>query len=361
MNSAGTARNVRPLVVRCGAFGDMVLVTALIRDLSSRFGGPVDVLTSGPWSEPLLRGQPGVGDVVTVRSRKTPYWLSRDQQRAVRWLRARGAGPTWFCDGNEAARPMLRRAGVPEQFIVDSRDHPLLAGEHATEQWRRLAQVLPAAGVSTPVSATAAAGELAASTPELGGASLEVSPSQLADLDAWWRGRQLPDAPFVAIQVGNKRTMRRGLRRLAENAKYWPNDRWAVVLRHIRARLPAHAIVMLGTGPEYELNQEIIALARIEGLYNVADDLPVPRLTALLSRAQGLITVDSGPAHAAAAVGCPLVVLFGKASTTLYRPWGRAGADVEVLTGCVNGEASMLGITVAEVTAAWDELALRAG
>jgi heptosyltransferase-2/heptosyltransferase-3 len=333
----------------------MVLVTALIRDLSARFGGPVDVLTSGPWSEALLRGQSGVGDVVTVRSRKTPYWLSRDQQRAVRWLRARGAGPTWCCDGNEAARPMLSRAGVPEQFIVDSRDHPLLPGEHATEQWRRLAQILPAAGVSTPVLPSAA------SSVEGGGAYLEVSESQLADLDRWWRVRQLPGAPFVAIQVGNKRTMRRGLRRLAENTKYWPNDRWAVVLRHIRARLPAHAIVMLGTGPEYQLNQEIIALAGIDGIYNVADNLPIPRLTALLSRAMGLVTVDSGPAHAAAAVGCPLVVLFGKASTTLYRPWSRAGADVKLLTGLVNGEADMLGITTGEVVAAWEALALRAG
>jgi len=338
----------------------MVLVTALIRDLSARFGGPVDVLTSGPWSEPLLRGQPGVGDVVTVRSRKTPYWLSRDQQRAVRWLRARGAGPTWCCDGNEAARPMLSRAGVPEHFIVDSRDHPLLAGEHATEQWRRLAQILPAAGVSTPVLPSAAAsGAPATSRLGPGGAYLEVSASQLADLDAWWRLRQLPDAPFVAIQVGNKRTMRRGLRRLAENTKYWPYDRWAAVLRHIRARLPAHAIVMLGTGPEFRLNQEIIALAGMDGIYNVADDLPVPRLTALLSRAQGLLTVDSGPAHAASAVGCALVVLFGKASTTLYRPWCRAGADVKVLTGRVDGEASMLGITIEEVVAAWDALALR--
>ena len=370
MNSVSSARNARPLVVRCGAFGDMVLVTVLIRDLSARFGSPVDVLTSGPWSEPLLRGQSGVGDVVTVRSRKTPYWLSRDQQRAVRWLRARGVGPTWCCDGNEAARPMLSRAGVPEQFIVDSRDHPLLAGEHATEQWRRLAQVLPAAGVWTPVSPLAAARESnapgaltvpPASGLESGGAYLEVSACQLADLDSWWRGRQLPDAPYVAIQVGNKRTMRRGLRRLAENTKYWPNDRWAVVLRHIRARLPGHAIVMLGTGPEYELNQEIMALTAVPGIYNVADDLPVPRLTALLSRAQGLITVDSGPAHAAAAVGCPLVVLFGKASTTLYRPWGTGGADVKVLTGRVDGEASMLGITVEEVVAAWDGLALRAG
>jgi hypothetical protein len=341
----------RPLVVRCGAFGDMVLVTTLIRDLSTRFGCPVDVLTSGPWSEPLLRGQPGVGHIVTVRSRKTPYWLSRDQQRAVRWLRARGAGPTWFCDGNDAARPMLSRADIPEQFIVDSRNHPLLAGEHATEQWRRLAQVLPAAGVSSTA---------ALATPQPGGADLDVRAEQLADLESWWRARELPDVPFVAMQVGNKRTMRRGLRRLAENTKYWPNDRWAAVLRHIRESQPAHAILMLGTGPEQRLNEEIIAVAGVDGIYNVADDLPIPRLIALLSRARGLITVDSGPAHAAAAVGCPLVVLFGKASTTLYRPWGRSGADVKVLTGQVAGEANMLGIATEDVVAAWDSLALRA-
>ena len=87
-----TKRCERPLIVRCGAFGDMVLITALIDELKRRFGRDVDVLTSGPWSEPLLRGQPGVADIVSVRSRKTPFWLSRDQQRAVGRLRARGVG-----------------------------------------------------------------------------------------------------------------------------------------------------------------------------------------------------------------------------------------------------------------------------
>ena len=81
----------RPLVVRCGAFGDMVLLTALIRLLHARFSAPVDIVTSGPWSEPLLEGQPGVGEVLCVRSRKTPYWLAPDQRRVVRRLRARGA------------------------------------------------------------------------------------------------------------------------------------------------------------------------------------------------------------------------------------------------------------------------------
>ena len=165
--------------------------------------------------------------------------------------------------------------------------------------------------------------------------------------------------PLILIQVGNKRTMRRGLRRLAVNNKYWPNERWAQVLRQVRLRCPDHAIVLLGTGPEYSLNREIMALANVAGLHNAADDLPIPRLVALLARADGLITVDSGPAHAAAAVGCPLVVLFGKASPSLYRPWGTAGADVKVLCGRVAGEPDMLGIDSAGVMDAWSALTLR--
>ncbi len=331
----------------------MVLLTALIRDLHARFGKDVDIVTSGPWSGPLLRGQRGVGEILSVRSRKMPYWLSLDQQRVVRRLRSRGAGPTWFCDGDGAARAMLTRAGIGDEFIVSVQDHPLLPGEHATEQWRRLARVLPVA-VSCG-SDPKEAGDAGA-----GGCYLEVSERQRADLELWLRARQLDAMPLIAVQVGNKRTMRRGLRRLAVNHKYWPNERWAQVLRHVRRRHPAHAIVLLGTGPEHDLNDEIAALAGIDRLYNVADDLPIPRLLALLGRAQGLITVDSGPAHAAAAVGCPLVVLFGKASTTLYRPWGAPGADVRVLTGRIGGAVDMLGIDVADVTAAWDSLRLRA-
>jgi ADP-heptose:LPS heptosyltransferase len=364
-SSAGTPRWKRPLAVRCGAFGDMVLFTALIRVLYARFHSPVDIVTSGPWSEPLLRGQPGVGEIWSLRSRKTPYWLSADQRRVVRRLRERGAGPTWFCDAGDAARPLLARAGIPEEFIVDVRDHPLLPGEHATQQWRRLAQVTPvaiaassAAGAPGPGTSTVELrdAELAAVT---SGCHLDVSEQQRSDLDAWLRARGISLTPLILIQIGNKRTMRRGLRRLAANNKYWPNERWAEVLRHVRREHPDHAIVLLGTGPEYALNQEVAALAGIAGLYNAADDLPIPRLVALLARAAGLISVDSGPAHAAAAVGCPLVVLFGKALPSLYRPWGTAGADVKALCGQIAGEPDMLGIESRSVIAAWSGLRLR--
>jgi heptosyltransferase-2/heptosyltransferase-3 len=344
----------RPLAVRCGAFGDMVLLTALIRVLHAQFRSPVDILTSGPWSEPLLRGQPGVGEIWSVRSRKTPYWLSADQRRVVRGLRARGVGPLWYCDGSDAARPLLARAGIPESYIVDVKDHPLLAGEHATEQWRRFAQIMPAA-----IAATVAESPAAAAAAAIPGCQLEVGERQRRDLESWLRARGLAGMPLVLIQIGNKRTMRRGLRRLAVNNKYWPNERWAEVLRQVRLRCPQHALVLLGTGPEYELNQEIMTLANSPRLFNAADDLPIPRLMALLERAAGLITVDSGPAHAAAAVGCPLVVLFGKALPSLYRPWGTANADVKVLCGQVAGQPDMLGIDPSGVIAAWSDLRLR--
>jgi Glycosyltransferase family 9 (heptosyltransferase) len=342
----------------------MVLITSLIRDLSVRFGRKVDILTSGPWSEPLLTGQSGVGDIICVRSRKTPYWLSLDQHRAVHRLRSRGVSPTWFCDGNDAARPMLVRAGFRDEFIVDAKDHPLLPGEHAAQQWRRLARILPAAGApaawAAPGSPAAGSPAAAWAAPGSGGCHLDVGDAQRADLEGWLRVRGLSSRPLIAVQAGNKRTMRRGLRRLAVNSKYWPNERWAAVLRHLRARHPSHAIVLLGTGPESVLNQEIVTCAGVDGLHNAADDLPIPRLVALLAQARGLVTVDSGPAHAGAAVGCPQVVLFGKASTSLYRPWGSAGADVKVLTGQADDGPSMLGIDARDVMAAWDALELRA-
>jgi ADP-heptose:LPS heptosyltransferase len=344
-------RNIeRPLAVRFGAFGDMVLLTALIRVLNAEFGCAVDILTSGPWSEPLLLGQPGVGEIFTVRSRKTPYWMSRDQRRVAGQLRARGFGPTWFCDGNDAGRLLLARVGVPNDYIVAAKDHDLLPGEHATEQWRRLAQVMPKAKVySTPADASGV----------VQGCYLEVKTAQRLDLDAWLMHRGLAGRPLILVQIGNKRTMRRGLKRLSTNHKHWPLQRWAEVLRHLRAHHPQSAIVLLGTGPEFELNRELAALANIPGLHNAADDMPIPRLLALLERAAGLITVDSGPAHAAAAVGCPQVVLFGKAPPWLYRPWGTAGAEVRVVCGEIDGKPDMLGIETRSVIGAWTDLKLR--
>ena len=94
-------------------------------------------------------------------------------------------------------------------------------------------------------------------------------------------------------------------------------------------------------------------------VHSVADDLPLRRLLALLSIAHSCISVDTGPAHAAAALNCPLVVLFGKASPTRFRPVS-ANSPVEVLVGRASDEPGSdpdIGrITPQQVLSAWFKL-----
>ena len=271
--------------MRFAAFGDAVLLTPLIRQLAARFGGPVDLLTSGPWTRPLLEGQPDVGEIMLVRSRKTPYWLSLDQQRAVTWLRRRGIGPVWFGDARGVGRNLLTRAGFSDDWIVDADDCAFLDREHTVDRWQRFAAMTPRALRD---------GAAASPSPVLSGCEIVVSPAARADLRQWLEKRGLLERPLLLIQAGNKRTMRAGPRKRATNTKYWPEENWAAVIRGMRERHPRHAIVLIGAGHEVAFNRDIIRLCGVTDVHNVADDLPVPRLLALLEHAESLLTVDSG-------------------------------------------------------------------
>src|SRR5580658_3802346 len=92
-----------PLIVRFAAFGDVVLLTTLIESIFTRFCEPVDLLGSGAWTPSLLAADPRVGHIQLVTSRRTPYLLSRSQQRAVRWLQSRQRGPVYLCDPESKA------------------------------------------------------------------------------------------------------------------------------------------------------------------------------------------------------------------------------------------------------------------
>jgi len=335
----------RPLVVRYGALGDMVILTVLLRHLHARFGQPVDILASGGWTRPLLESQPGVGNLHLVNSRRAPYWFSREQQQLVKTLRARGPSATWLCDyENDKTRWLLNRAGWRPQDYCEIRTMDGLGGPNMCDLFLSFAYRNPPCigGGDVPIVATDAYGQL------------HVSDRQRNELDAWLQTRNLVGRPLVLIQPGNKRTMRSGARQRASNSKYWPESHWAAVLRGVRELHPEHAILMLGVPAEAPLNDEILQLAAVRDAYNVAHELPLPRLTALAERAFGTISVDTGPAHLAASVGCPVVVLFGKANATMYAPRG-PNARVTCLMGLHEGEQSMLGITPEQVLAAWRE------
>jgi len=82
------------------------------------------------------------------------------------------------------------------------------------------------------------------------------------------------------------------------------------------------------------------------------------RLLALLEVAQAMVSVDTGPAHMAAALGCPLIVLYGDASPANWLPRSPVGSDVQALGGPpVSSRVS--DISLDAVLAAWDRLTPR--
>ena len=129
-------------------------------------------------------------------------------------------------------------------------------------------------------------------------------------------------------------------------------------MRTLRRLHPQHALLMSGTPSEYRLNADIVAHAGMPDVHNVADDLPIRTLLPLLERADGMISVDTGPAHAAAALGCPTVALFGTADAHLFRPGG-ATTPAVALTGVIDGRQNILGINVETVVEAWLSLPRR--
>jgi heptosyltransferase-2/heptosyltransferase-3 len=282
-------------------------------------------------------------------SRRRPLWLSLAQRSLVRALRQRGAGPTWLCDeDNRKVLDLLARAGFSSADWCDHQGFSDLPGPHFCDLWLRFAYRNPPVlgGADLPLTAADA------------WPRLTVSAERRSELRAWLAQLGIADRPLILLQAGNKRTMRRGPRRRRSNSKYWPEPRWAAVLRGLRALHPGHAIALLGVAPEAPLNDEILRLAGIADAHNLARQMTVPRLMALADCATGMISVDSGPAHVAAAVDCPIVTLFGRAGPDYYAPRGAAAA-VRCLTGEFDGQRSILGIEPDQVLQAWQALPLR--
>ena len=328
--------------------GDVVMLTTLIRLVAARYGGPVDVVGSGAWTLPLLAEHPAVAELRLVGSRKPPYLLRPAQWALVRWLRMRGRGPVYMADKDIGMRALLRRAGVDDADMVErSQDDAIVDGQPLLwpDRWLRM-------GARSPLAWPAPAIDPAPFRWPL----LHVTAADRDELARWRAARGL-EGRVVLFQPGNKRTHKRGTVATRDHPKHWPAARWAQVAAAVIRDRPGTQVLLCGSAPEHAVLDEIRDAADTGAVHNLAGDLPIPRLLALLEVADGMLSVDTGPAHAAAALGCPLVVLFGAASPALWRP---IGPGQVVTLGGERGEASRVAdLDVADVVAAWSALRLR--
>lgn len=108
-------------------------------------------------------------------------------------------------------------------------------------------------------------------------------------------------------------------------AKRWPIDRFAALADHLSA---VHGLKVLinGSPGEADLAAQIASKVKVPVLSLPAIGLPLGTIKGIIARAKLMVTNDTGPRHIAAALGVPVVTLFGPTDhrwTTIPAPAGQ--------------------------------------
>ena len=304
-NSAGIrvapidlARARRVLIVKLSSFGDVVHVTPCVRALRKAcLNAELIVVTNRTWA-PLFRSDPHIDGVIAadpawstfpssfigaldeLAARKGPRFdLAIDFQgrpRSAAWIYASRAS---YRVGRGDFRPGWHRVVHP-----DSQRHAVLV----------CAEVAERAGIPVP----------------------DLEPklfcSDAADraLEAKLRSAGAPLRDFVLANPFGRWP-----------SKVWPVERWAALIRRIRDELGLPVIVSGGPGEEPQADR-LRTLTGSSQATSMVGRTTVEEAICLYRRASLAVSGDSGPAHAAAAVGTPVLALFGPTWPEQTRPWG---------------------------------------
>jgi len=117
------------------------------------------------------------------------------------------------------------------------------------------------------------------------------------------------DKPWVAVNIGARWPTKR-----------WPLTSFAAVLDQLY-ETQFSPVVVIGSADERPQMDSLKALAQ-SPFIDLCGEIPLKCLPSLLSKATAMITNDSGPMHIAAALGIPVIAMFGPTSASRTGPYG---------------------------------------
>lgn len=282
----------RILVVRVGAIGDTLMVTPLIRALKAADSqARIDFLCS-ELAAPLLELNEALSGLFTLRWRNLPYLVSWEKRSLVRRLRRLEYQKAVLLEAAPRYRELLEMARI--QDIRSFRETPFDPELHS------VVNNLRAAGVA-------------------------VSEEHIHDMDVplsevdHEEARSLLDGlprPIIGLHAGYGPLTRKGHQ--STRLRGWSNANFAELARLLVEA--GSSLVLTGSGEDCADAEEIM-----RGLPNgkarmLAGRTSLRCLAALIGAVDLYVSVDSGPAHIAAAVSTPLMVLWGPGRLEQTRP-----------------------------------------
>jgi predicted lipopolysaccharide heptosyltransferase III len=328
-----TPRNI--LAIKLRYLGDVLLATPTLQALKTAYPTARLTVVVNRGTEEILRANPDVDEILPLDRGSIT-----EQIRFVLKLRRRRFDIVLdLTDGDRAAvLTWISGAGIRIGFNAEERwtgrcyTTVVRGGEQAHRIERDLAALVPL-GI-----------EVHNRIPRL-----FLTPEDDARAEQLVGQLAIPtDRPWVVIQPGARYWF-----------KAWPPERFAALADRLNDRFGCQVLVG-GSPQEAALTQAVVSQAKSQ-LLSIAGRSDVRTLAALLKRSLLFVGNDTGAMHIAAAVGTPVVGLFGPSNPIEWGPrGGRAetiykGLDCRICfhPTCRRGEENCMKlITVEEVMAA---------
>ena len=306
------------LVIRRDNIGDLICTTPLLASLRRRHPDAWIGALVNSYNAPVLDRNPDVNAVFAYQKLK-------------------------HLDAGESALAALRkRAGMLWQLRQMRLDVAVLATPGLATRGLTLARLLnpgKIAGFDDGSARTAALVDMRAALPPLGARHEVEQVFALAGLFG------IEGNPPALVLVPDPREVDNARARFAANAgrriavhisarrraQRWPAERFAELLRRLGAEYRAQAMLLWSPGPPDHPQHPGDDQKAAQVLRAAGDDrtavIPYPTLAlssliGALAACDEVICSDGGAMHIAAALGKPVVALFGDSPIDRWRPWG---------------------------------------
>ena len=296
------------LLLKPSSLGDVIHALPVLRLLKLHYPAAEIFWWIDSSLAPLIAGDPDLTGIVRFeRKRWGKPWHWPEMLRSIRWLRAQNFDLVIDLQ-------CLLRSGA---FAWLARGKFLVGLDEAREGARGFYDL----AVPRPSFHTHAVDWYLAVLPPLG---------VPVHKNFTW----LPERPPIAADV-NRKWFQENSKLKTQNSKLillqpgarWLNKRWPVqhfaeLVRALAKKFPSARFAILGGKDDAPLG-DVISRVAPERCLNLCGATTLPEMIEWVRRCDLLVTNDTGPMHVAAALGKPLVALFGPTAPERTGPYGQ--------------------------------------
>jgi heptosyltransferase-2 len=298
--------NVKRIVVRgTNWVGDAVMTIPALRELRQLFPHAHITLATRPWAQELFAEAEFLDDVLVYDRRG----LGSVVAQVRKWRASNFDLAVLFQNAFEAALiPALARVPFRIGYATERRSF-LLTHALPLPEWRSSKhEVFYYLHIVAALERIVSGKERSVDDyqPDIGMRLSNQRRSAGAELLASHGVNR--DHPIVALCPGS----------INSRAKRWPAERFAVLADSlIKAGVQ---VVLIGSAGELKVSKEVVAQMHYQPIV-LTGSTTLSEAVEILDTADLLITNDTGPAHIAAALGRPTLVIFGPTNPVTTQPF----------------------------------------